>query len=53
MLLNEFLKEHKKMLAMETQLAQQQRKFESKMSQQENQIELLSAGCRKSVRNSR
>jgi len=47
MLLNEFLKEHKKVLALETQLAQQQKEFESKLSQQEKQIESLSAGLQK------
>jgi len=47
MLLNEFLKEHKKVLALETQLAQQQKEFGSKLSQQEKQIESLSAGLQK------
>ena len=47
MLLNEFLKEHKKVLALETQLAQQQRKFQSKLSHQEKQIESLSDGLQK------
>ena len=47
MLLNEFLKEHKKVQSLETQLAQQQKEFESKLSQQEKQIESLSAGLQK------
>jgi len=47
MLLNEFLKEHKKVLTLETQLAQQQKEFGSKLSQQEKQIESLSAGLHK------
>ncbi len=47
MLLNEFLKEHKKVLAVETQLAQQRKEFGSKLSQQEKQIESLSAGLHK------
>jgi hypothetical protein len=47
MLLNEFLKEHKKVLSLETQLAQQQKEFGSKLSRQEKQIESLSAGLQK------
>ena len=47
MLLNEFLKEHKKVMALQTQLDQQQRKFESKLSDQEKQIESLSASLQK------
>ena len=47
MLLNEFLKEHKKVLALEAQLTQQQKEFGSKLSQQEKQIESLSAGLQK------
>src|ERR1044072_9534151 len=35
---DEFLKEHKKVLALEAQLDQQQRNFESKLSEQEKQI---------------
>ena len=41
------MKEHKKVLALETQLAQQQKEFGSKLSQQEKQIESLSAGLHK------
>jgi endosialidase-like protein len=47
MLLNEFLKEHKRVLALEAQLAQQQKHFESKLSRQENQIDALTAGLQK------
>ena len=47
MLLNEFLKEHKKVMALQTQLDQQQRKFESKLSDQEKQIESLAASLQK------
>ncbi len=47
MLLNEFLKEHKKVQSLEAQLAQQQKEFGSKLSQQEKQIESLSAGLQK------
>jgi len=41
------LKEHQKVLALEAQLAQQQKEFGSKLSQQEKQIESLSAGLQK------
>ena len=47
MLLNEFLKEHKKVLALQARLDQQQRKFESKLSQQDKQIEALAVGLQK------
>ena len=47
MLLNEFLNEHKKVLALEAQLAQQKKEFGSNLSQQEKQIESLSAGLHK------
>jgi len=47
MLLNEFLKEHKKVMALQKQLDQQQRKFESKSSDQEKQIESLAASLQK------
>ena len=47
MMLNEFLKEHKKVQSLEAQLAQQQKEFGSKLSQQEKQIESLSAGLQK------
>jgi hypothetical protein len=47
MLLNEFLKEHKKVQALELKLAQQQKNFESKLSKEEKQIESLTAGLQK------
>jgi len=47
MLLNEFLKAHKKVMALKTQLDQQQSKFESKLSDQEKQIESLAASLQK------
>jgi len=47
MLLNEFLKEHKKVQSLEASLAQQRKEFGSKLSQQEKQIESLSAGLHK------
>jgi Chaperone of endosialidase len=47
MLLNEFLKEHKKVEALEAQLAKQQNTFESKLSVQQKQIESLAAGFQK------
>jgi trimeric autotransporter adhesin len=47
MLLNEFLKEHKKVMALQTQFAQQQREFESKLSDQQKQIESLAASLQK------
>ena len=47
MLLNEFLKEHKKVSALESQLYRQQRNFESRLSEQQKQIEALAAGLQK------
>jgi len=47
MLLNEFLKEHKQVLALQSQLDQQHRKFESKFAEQERQIESLAAGLQR------
>jgi hypothetical protein len=47
MLLNEFLKEHKKVQEFETTLAQQQKNFESRLAQQQKQIESLSNGLQK------
>ena len=44
MLLNEFLKEHRKMESLETKLAQQQKEFQAKFAQQQKQIEALIAG---------
>jgi hypothetical protein len=54
MLLNEFLKEHKKVqeqqatiAALKSTVAQQQKGFESKLTKQEKQIEALTAGLQK------
>jgi hypothetical protein len=54
MLLNEFLKEHRKVEEQEHKLqkqeatiAKQQKEFESKISQQQKQIEALTAGLQK------
>ncbi len=54
MLLNEFLKEHKKVeeqqatiAALKSTVAQQQKGFESKLAKQEEQIETLTAGLQK------
>lgn len=47
MLLNEFLKEHRKVQELETTVAQQQKSFESKLAEQHKQIEALTSGLRK------
>jgi hypothetical protein len=47
MLLNEFLKEHRKVEKLEVTLAQQQTSFESKFAYQQKQIEALAAGLQK------
>jgi hypothetical protein len=47
MLLNEFLKEHHTVQELEVTVAQQQKSFESKLSDQENQIEALTARMKK------
>jgi hypothetical protein len=47
MLLNEFLKEHRKVQELEATLAQQQRSFESKVAGQQKQIEAVTAGLQK------
>ena len=47
MLLNEFLKEHRKVEKLEATLAQQQTSFESKFAYQEKQIEALATGLQK------
>src|SRR5207253_9566913 len=41
MLLNEFLKEHKKVGELEATVAEQQKSFESKLAEQEKRIEAL------------
>jgi hypothetical protein len=47
MLLNEFLKEHKKVEQLQATVAQQQKGFEATLAQQEKQIEALTAGLQK------
>ena len=47
MLLNEFLKEHRKVQELEATVIQQQKDFQFKLSQQEKQIEALTAGLQK------
>jgi len=47
MLLNEFLKEHRKVLQLEATVAHQQRSFESRIVEQNKQIEALRSGLQK------
>jgi Chaperone of endosialidase len=47
MLLNEFLKEHRKVEKLEASLVQQRKSFESKLAEQQKQIEALTAGLQK------
>jgi uncharacterized protein YbaP (TraB family) len=47
MLLNEFLKEHKKVEELEATVAQQQKSFLSKLAKQEKQIEALASGLQR------
>jgi len=47
MLLNEFLKEHRKVEDLEATVAQQRQSFQSKLAEQETQIEALASGLRK------
>jgi len=47
MLLNEFLKEHRKVERLEATMMQQQENFDSQFRQQQNQIEALTAGLQK------
>jgi hypothetical protein len=47
MLLNEFLKEHRKVENLEATVAQQRKDFESKIALQQKQIEALTAGLQK------
>jgi hypothetical protein len=47
MLLNEFLKEHRKVQELDVTVAQQQKSFESKLAQQHNEIEALRSGLQK------
>ena len=46
MLLNEFLKEHRKVTQLETTVAQQQKKFESKIADQQKEIEALTTSLK-------
>ena len=47
MLLNEFLKEHRKVQELEASIARQQKDFQATATQQQKQIEALTAGLRK------
>ena len=47
MLLNEFLKEHRKVKALEVGLAQQQKDFQAIVARQQKQIEALTEGLQK------
>jgi hypothetical protein len=47
MLLNEFLKEHRKFDALQASFAQQRREFQATVAQQQTQIEALTAGLQK------
>src|SRR4030095_5087658 len=47
MLLNEFLKEHRKVQDLEATVAQQQQSFETKLAEQHKQIEALASGLQK------
>jgi hypothetical protein len=47
MLLNEFLKEHRKVEALQASITQQQRDFQAIVAEQQKQIEALIAGLQK------
>ena len=47
MLLNEFLKEHRKVQELQANVVEQKESFESKLVQQQKQIEALTAGLQK------
>jgi len=47
MLLNEFLKEHKKVEDLQVTVAQQQKTFQAKVAEQQKQIDALTAGLQK------
>jgi len=47
MLLNEFLKEHRKVEKLEATVVQQQERFQSKLAEQQKQIEALTSGLQK------
>ena len=47
MLLNEFLKEHRKVEKLEATLTHQQKSFQSKLAEEEMQIKALASGLQK------
>jgi hypothetical protein len=47
MLLNEFLKEHRKVEELESRIAEQRKDFQSKLWEQEKKIEALASGLQK------
>ena len=47
MLLNEFLKEHRKVQELQATVVEQKERFESKLAQQQKQLEALTAGLQK------
>ena len=47
MLLNEFLNEHRKVQELQANVVEQKERFESKLVQQQKQIESLAAGLQK------
>jgi len=49
MLLNEFLKEHRKVEELEATVAEQRKSFESTLAEQHKQIEALTLGLQKQV----
>jgi hypothetical protein len=49
MLLNEFLKEHRKVQELQGSLAEQQKTFESKLAAQQEQIDALTGGLQKAT----
>ena len=47
MLLNEFLKEHRKVEKLEATVAEQQKSFQSKLAEQEKQLQALASGLQR------
>jgi peptidoglycan hydrolase CwlO-like protein len=47
MLLNEFLKEHRKVEKLQTAIVQQKKSFEANLAKQQKQIETLASGLQK------
>ena len=47
MLLNEFLKEHRKVAKLEATVAQEQTSFQAKLAEQDKQIEALASGLQR------